>query len=164
MKYSELENVSPEDFKRLTGVCRKVFELMLEAVTAYKERPRKYLGRGRKPYKLTVADCMLVFCRIAGSTGSSCHRQGLRYQRDALLADGNGDREGASVFWKVQLARQEFSFRRWVLWGGRSGRHGTPCGTPKEKAETVLFWKKEASHYEDAGGDRWVGPDNLHTH
>gem|GEM_PF-4625264 len=53
VKYYKLENVSPEDFKRLTGVCRKVFELMLEAVTAYKECPRKYLGRGRKPYNLS---------------------------------------------------------------------------------------------------------------
>jgi len=60
MRYSEIENIDPIDFKRLTRVSPSVFILMAEAVTEYKERPRKYLGRGRKPYKVSVHDGVLM--------------------------------------------------------------------------------------------------------
>lgn len=59
MFYEEIKDSSPTFFKRLTGVKKEVFSLMLESITAYKTTNRKHVSRG-KPAKLTYADKLLL--------------------------------------------------------------------------------------------------------
>ena len=59
MLYKDIEKLSPSLFKRLTGVKKEVFKIMLDSVTCYKERNRKHKSRGRPP-KLTYADKILL--------------------------------------------------------------------------------------------------------
>jgi len=114
MRYSEQENVSPDDFKRLTGVSPSVFGLMAEAVVQYKERPRKYLGRGRKPYKISLGDEVLIllayyreyrtFISLGVSFGISemhCWRVVARTEK-ALLASKKFRLPGRRALWDAE--------------------------------------------------------------
>lgn len=56
MRYDQLKELAPEDFKRFTGVHRPTFEKMVAALDE-QERPKKKSGR---PPKLAVADQVLV--------------------------------------------------------------------------------------------------------
>lgn len=56
MTYDQLKELTPEEFKRFTGVQRTTFEKMVEALRA-QERCKKKRGR---PPKLAVADQLLV--------------------------------------------------------------------------------------------------------
>ena len=59
MFYKEIESLSKEKFKRLTGVKKEVFLLMLEVVNTYKMAMRKHPTRGIPP-KLSAADKLLL--------------------------------------------------------------------------------------------------------
>jgi hypothetical protein len=59
MYYKEIENLKPAQFKRLTGVKREVFDLMLTALNEGKSRLRKHPSRGT-PAKLSNADKLLL--------------------------------------------------------------------------------------------------------
>jgi hypothetical protein len=59
MFYRDIENLSASRFKRLTGVKREVFALMLEVLEAAKAAARKHPSRGAPP-KLTNADKLLL--------------------------------------------------------------------------------------------------------
>ncbi len=56
MRYDEIENLPPGQFKRLTGVKRETFELML-SVLRQGEQQKKRSGR---PSKLSLADQLLL--------------------------------------------------------------------------------------------------------
>jgi hypothetical protein len=56
MRYAEVEGLPPEQFKRLTGVKRETFELML-SVLKQSEQKKKRSGR---PSKLSLADQLLL--------------------------------------------------------------------------------------------------------
>lgn len=59
-KYEKLEKLSDGEFKRSTGVTRKVFSKMLEVVIeSEKKRKEKSKGRGRKPM-LTIEEQLVV--------------------------------------------------------------------------------------------------------
>lgn len=57
MKYQPIEKLHPKDFKRLTGVTRKVFALMLEDVSEATKKVRK---RGGLRRKLSIEDQVLL--------------------------------------------------------------------------------------------------------
>lgn len=59
MFYKEIESLPNEKFKRLTGVKKEVFMLMLEVVENYKLSKRKHPSRGT-PAKLSNADKLLL--------------------------------------------------------------------------------------------------------
>lgn len=59
MFYKDVEALSDVKFKRLTGVKRAVFELMLEVVAASRAATRKHPTRGTPP-KLSNADKLLM--------------------------------------------------------------------------------------------------------
>ena len=59
MFYKDVENLKPTLFKRLTGVKKEVFLLMLDCVTTFKQQKRKHISRG-KPPKLIYADKILL--------------------------------------------------------------------------------------------------------
>jgi Helix-turn-helix of DDE superfamily endonuclease len=60
MRYTEIHDLSPSTFKRLTGVHLKTFSVMLEVITTYKLANRKHPTKGRKPYKLSAEDNLLM--------------------------------------------------------------------------------------------------------
>ena len=59
MLYKDIESLSKEKFKRLTGVKKDVFVLMLEVIHNYKSTIRKHPSRGAPP-KLSNADKLLL--------------------------------------------------------------------------------------------------------
>jgi len=59
MFYNEIESLSGEKFKRLTGVKKEVFALMLDVIEGYKSSKRKHPSRGT-PAKLSNADKLLL--------------------------------------------------------------------------------------------------------
>ena len=59
MFYEEIKDLPAISFKRLTGVKKEVFELMLDAVRSYKQNSRKHPSRG-VPAKLNYADKLLL--------------------------------------------------------------------------------------------------------
>jgi hypothetical protein len=59
MFYKDIEKLNPPHFKRLTGVKREVFELMLGALNEAKTKARKHPSRG-VPAKLSNADKLLL--------------------------------------------------------------------------------------------------------
>jgi hypothetical protein len=59
MYYKEIENLSGDKFKRLTGVKRAVFEQMVSVIEQTKSFNRKHPTRGTPP-KLSNADKLLL--------------------------------------------------------------------------------------------------------
>lgn len=59
MLYKDIEQLSPSQFKRLTGVKKEVFSQMLDCVNNHKQSQRKHPSRGAPP-KLTNADKLLL--------------------------------------------------------------------------------------------------------
>lgn len=58
MFYTKIKSLSREKFKRLTGVKKEVFALMLEVIEGYKSFIRKHPSRGT-PAKLSNANKLL---------------------------------------------------------------------------------------------------------
>ena len=59
MLYKEIKDLAPAKFKRLTGVKKEVFIMMLDCVDKYKQSIRKHSTRGT-PAKLSNADKILL--------------------------------------------------------------------------------------------------------
>ena len=59
MYYKDIQHIKANDFRRLVGVNRSVFEQMVSVVCEYKEQHRKHKSRGRPP-KLSIADQVLA--------------------------------------------------------------------------------------------------------
>ena len=59
MFYKEIASLSQAKFKRLTGVKKEIFTLMLDVVEGYKSSIRKHPSRGT-PSKLSNADKLLL--------------------------------------------------------------------------------------------------------
>jgi hypothetical protein len=80
MEWTSVKKLRDKDFRRMVGVKRSTFELMLLAITEYEVLHRKHLKRGRPP-KLTVENKLLMmlmyyreyrtFFHTAGSYGIS---------------------------------------------------------------------------------------------
>ncbi len=80
MEWTSVKKLKDKDFRRMVGVKRSTFELMLLAVAEYELLHRKHLKRGRPP-KLTVENKLLMmlmyyreyrtFFHTAGSYGIS---------------------------------------------------------------------------------------------
>jgi hypothetical protein len=56
MKYSKIKKLSATKFKRLTGIKRKTFNLMVRIVKS-EEKKKKKIGR---PSKLRIEDQILI--------------------------------------------------------------------------------------------------------
>ena len=56
-KYERLQKMKPTDFKRLVGVKKETFALMLEVCEEYHKAKKR---RGGKPNSLSIADQLLL--------------------------------------------------------------------------------------------------------
>ncbi len=62
MFYRDIESLSDAKFKRLTGVKRAVFELVLEVIAASRASTHKHPTRGTPP-RLSNADKLMMYYR-----------------------------------------------------------------------------------------------------
>lgn len=60
MRHTEITNLSPAVFRRLTGVKHTTFAEMINVVEAHKKLHGKHTSRGRPP-SISVADQILMF-------------------------------------------------------------------------------------------------------
>lgn len=60
MRYADIQKCQGDNFKRLTGVQRSAFDLMVKAIKEHKVANRKHPTRGPKP-KTPTEDGLLMF-------------------------------------------------------------------------------------------------------
>lgn len=96
MRYTDIQKYQGDNFKRLTGVQRSTFDLMVKAIKEHKVANRKHPTRGAKP-KTSTEDGLLMllmyyreyrtFFHIASAYGISemqCWRIVTRYEKILL--------------------------------------------------------------------------------
>ena len=95
--FNQLQSLSPNKFKRLTGISRENFESLRCKVDDYKNSQKAIkpiTKRGRKPEKIFITDCILLtlyymrhyptfdnLCAIFGISESYCQKIYSRYAR-----------------------------------------------------------------------------------
>ena len=97
MRFNQIEKESSENFRRLTGVKRLTFNLMVDILNQT-EAKRKL--KGGKPNKLSIEDRLLMtleylreyrtyfhISRSYGISESACYRN-IRWVEDTLIKDG----------------------------------------------------------------------------
>jgi len=97
MKFNQIEKESPEKFRRLTGIKRTTFDVMVTIVNRAEEQLK---AQGGKPNKLSVEDRLLMtleylreyrtyfhISRSYGISESTCYRN-IRWVEDTLIKDG----------------------------------------------------------------------------
>lgn len=144
MLYREVENLSPDKFKRLTGVKKDVFNTMLEVVEQHKLSIRKHHSRG-KPPKLTHADKLLLLLMYYREYRSQFHiavTYGISESRvceiinefeKILISDKRFHLPG-----KKELVKQENSFEVVLVDVTES-----PVERPKKNSETITQERKK---------------------
>ena len=60
MRYTDIQHLHTSIFKRLTGVHFATFSAMLKIIGSYKVDTRKHPTKGRKPYKISAEDNLLM--------------------------------------------------------------------------------------------------------
>ena len=96
MKFNQLEKESGENFRRLTGIKKTTFDLMINILN---QAERKRKAQGGKPNKLSMEDRLLMtleylreyrtyfhISRSYGISESSCYRN-IRWVEDTLIKD-----------------------------------------------------------------------------
>jgi len=114
MKFNQIELEPSENFRRLTGIKRVTFNLMVD-ILHQAEAKRK--SRGGKPYKLSMEDRLLMtleylreyrtyfhISRSYGISESACRRN-IRWVEDTLIKDGKFSLPG-----KKALLKSEFEY------------------------------------------------------
>lgn len=96
MKYEELEEVSEENFRRLTGVKKETFKKMIEIV---KEAEKKKRAKGGRKHKVSVENRVLMgleywreyttYLRIGQAYGisESAAYQAIKWIEETLVRD-----------------------------------------------------------------------------
>lgn len=153
MKYEEVKDLKPEEFRRLTGVKPDTFKKMLCVLEAAEEKRKarqRYRG-GKKP-KLTLADqLMLTLCylreyrtqfHVSKSYGlheTHCGRI-IRHVEDTLMKSREFTLPG-----KKRCSPRTSNTKWWSLM-----RPKRPLNARK-KTKAVLLRQKETPHAETAG-------------
>lgn len=97
MRFNQVEKESPESFRRLTGVKRVTFNVMVDILN---QAEAKRKSQGGKPNKLSIEDRLLMtleylreyrtYFHISRSyciSESTCYRN-IRWVEDTLIQDG----------------------------------------------------------------------------
>jgi len=149
MFYENIKDFSPGKFKRMTGVRREVFGLMLDAVDTAKWEVRKHPTRGR-PAKIGLADKLLLLLMYYREYRTMLHIgacYGVSESRTCeiiseleaiLIGDGRFRLPG-----KKSLVKDGGPFEVVLVDVAES-----PVERPK-KTTIELFGQKETSHAED---------------
>ena len=97
MRFEQIKGEAQEEFRRLTGIKRTTFDIM---VTILREAEALLKNQGGKPNKLTIEERLLMaleylreyrtyfhISRSYGISESACYRK-IRWVEDTLIKDG----------------------------------------------------------------------------
>ena len=112
MKFEQIKDEIPEGFRRLTGIKRTTFNLM---VTILREAEVLLKAHGGKPNKLSIEDRLLMaleylreyrtyfhISRSYGISESACYRN-IRWVEDTLIKDGTFSLPGRKALLKSDI-------------------------------------------------------------
>ena len=112
MKFEQIKNESEERFRRLTGIKRTTFDVM---VLILKSAEKLLKAQGGKPNKLSIEDRLLMtleylreyrtyfhISRSYGISESACYRN-IRWVEDTLIKDGKFSLPGRKALLKSDL-------------------------------------------------------------
>lgn len=112
MKFSQIENEAQEKFRRLTGIKRTTFDLMISILNRGEAELK---AQGGKPNKLSIEDRLLMtleylreyrtyfhISRSYGISESTCYRN-IRWVEDTLIKDGQFSLPGRKALLKSDV-------------------------------------------------------------
>lgn len=112
MKFEQIKEESPDDFRRLTGIKRTTFDVMVSLLS---DAECALKAHGGKPNKLSIADRLLMtleylreyrtyfhISRSYGISESSCYRN-IRWIEDTLMKDGQFSLPGRKALLKSDV-------------------------------------------------------------
>jgi hypothetical protein len=112
MKFEQIKEESAESFRRLTGIKRTTFDVM---VSILKEAELALKAQGGKPNKLSTEDRLLMaleylreyrtyfhISRSYGISESACYRN-IRWIEDTLIKDGKFSLPGRKALLKSDV-------------------------------------------------------------
>jgi len=112
MKFGQIKEESPEGFRRLTGIKRTTFDVMISIL---READALLKSQGGKPNKLTIEDRLLMaleylreyrtyfhISRSYGISESACYRN-IRWVEDTLIKDGKFSLPGRKALLKSDV-------------------------------------------------------------
>ncbi len=112
MKFEEIKEESLEDFRRLTGIKRRTFDVMISILS---DASAVLKAQGGKPNKLSIEDRLLMtleylreyrtyfhISRSYGISESSCYRN-IRWVEDTLIKDGQFSLPGRKALLKSDV-------------------------------------------------------------
>ena len=115
MKFEQVKEESPDDFRRLTGIKRTTFELMISILS---EADAALKAEGGKPNKLIIEDRLLMtleylreyrtyfhISRSYGISESACYRN-IRWVEDTLIKDGKFSLPGRKALLKSDVENE----------------------------------------------------------
>ncbi len=112
MKYEQIKDESQEGFRRLTGIKRTTFDVMINILS---EADTLLKFQGGKPNKLAIEDRLLMaleylreyrtyfhISRSYGISESACYRN-IRWVEDTLIKDGKFSLPGRKALLKSDM-------------------------------------------------------------
>jgi hypothetical protein len=113
MKFEQIKEETPDDFRRLTGIKRTTFDVMISILS---EADQSLKAQGGKPNKLGMEDRLLMtleylreyrtyfhISRSYGISESACYRN-IRWVEDTLIKDGKFSLPGRKSLLKSDVA------------------------------------------------------------
>lgn len=141
MKFEQIKEESPERFRRLTGIKRITFDVM---ITLLREAEAALKVQGGKPNKLSTEDRLLMtleylreyrtyfhISRSYGISESSCYRN-IRWIEDTLIKDGKFSLPGRKA-----LLKSDVKYKVVLI-----DATETPIERPKKNKDTIIPARK----------------------
>ena len=145
MKFEQIKEEPEEDFRRLTGIKRGTFGVMIEILRIADDVLK---AQGGKPNKLIMEDRLLMtleylreyrtyfhISRSYGISESACYRN-IRWIEDTLIKDGQFSLPGRKALLKSDI---EYDV---VLIDATE----TPCERPKKDKRSITQVKRRGTH------------------
>lgn len=142
MKFEQIKEESLDDFRRLTGVKRATFDVMISILS---EAMAVLKCQGGKPNKLSIEDRLLMtleylreyrtyfhISRSYGISESSCYRN-IRWVEDTLIKDGQFSLPGRKA-----LLRSDVEYEVVLIDATES-----PIERPKKNKNTFIQAKRK---------------------
>jgi hypothetical protein len=145
MKFEQIKEESPEGFRRLTGIKRSTFDIM---ITLLIRAEAVLKAQGGKPHKLSIENRLLMtleylreyrtyfhISRSYGISESACYRN-IRWVEDSLIKDGRFSLPGRKA-----LLRGDIDYEIVLIDATES-----PIERPKKNKNTITLVKRSAIH------------------
>ena len=142
MKYEKIQNLKDEEFRRLTGIKKKTFDLMISIL---EKAEIKKMEKGGRPNKLSMPDRLLMaleylreyrtYFHVATSYGiseSNCF-QTIRWIENTLVASGEFSLPG-----RKELLKSDMEYETILIDVTES-----PIERPKKNKDTIIQEKRK---------------------